>query len=142
MKTPRETLFSRHQAAAPKLDTLRRLVVDGLNNREAKEQSFPVSLVASWLGCSNKLWQELVWPSRRTWAGLAGVWFILLVINVAQHEPVPAGQAKSEPAMMSFFEQQRLMNELFADRLPVREVDRPRILSPKPRTEYAKMVAV
>jgi hypothetical protein len=44
--------------------------------------------------------------------------------------------------MMSFREQQRLMNELFADRLPAAEADRPRISAPKPRTEYSETAVV
>lgn len=139
MKTPREILLLRHQAASPKLDAIRRDVVGKLNNQGTKEQSFPACLVSSLLGCLNKLWQELFLPSRRTWAGLAGVWLVLLAINLAQHEPSPAGKVTSASAMMSFREQQRLMNELFADRsLPVAEADRPRTYSPKPRTEITE----
>jgi predicted DNA-binding protein YlxM (UPF0122 family) len=41
MKTPRDILFARHQAAAPKLDAIRREVVAELNNQETKEQSRP-----------------------------------------------------------------------------------------------------
>jgi hypothetical protein len=136
MKTPRDIIFARHQAASPKLDAIRRSVVDELNNQGTKEQSFPAFLVSLFLRCSNKLWQELILPSRRTWAGLAGVWLVLLVINLAQREPVTAGKTTSAPTMMSFREQQRLMNELFADRsLPVAELDRPKTFSPRPRTE-------
>jgi hypothetical protein len=140
MKTPRDILFAHHQAAAPKLDAIRREVVTKLNNQETKQQSRPVFLVASFLGCLNTLWRELVLPSRRTWAGLAGVWLVLLAINLVQHEPVPAGKTTTAPTMMSFREQQRLMNELFADRSPVAEADRPRIFSPRPRTETTEMM--
>ncbi len=33
MKTPRDILFARHQAAAPKLDAIRRSVLAGLNKK-------------------------------------------------------------------------------------------------------------
>ena len=135
MKTPRDILFVRHQAAAPKLDAIRAEVVRELNNQGTKEQSIPASLVTSFLGCSNKLWQELIWPSRRVWSGLATVWLLILTVNLAQREPSPAGKTSAAPAMMSVREQQRWMNELFADRSMPVEAEPPKIFSPKPRTE-------
>jgi len=50
MKTPREILFARHQATAPKLDALRREVVAGLNPHDAKAQSWSTTLAAWCLG--------------------------------------------------------------------------------------------
>jgi hypothetical protein len=138
MKTPRDILLARHQAAAPKLDAIRRSVVNELNNQGTKEQSFPASLVTSLLGGSNKLWRELIWPSRRVWSGLATVWVLLFLINVSQRDSSPRVMAKSAPtaeAMSTFRDQQKLLNELFADRsLPV-DAEPRRIFSPKPRTE-------
>ena len=136
MKTPRDILFARHQAATPKLDAIRAEVVRELNNKGTKEQSFPASLVASFLGCSNKLWQELFLPSRRLWSGLAAAWLLILAVNLAQREPSPACKmVASAPAMMSLREQQRWMNELFADRSMPVEAEPPKTFSPKPRTE-------
>jgi hypothetical protein len=37
MKTPRDILFARHQAAMPKLDAIRCEVVKELNNQATKE---------------------------------------------------------------------------------------------------------
>ncbi|MEI9866494.1 MAG: hypothetical protein WDN00_18455 [Limisphaerales bacterium] len=135
MKTPREILLARYQAAVPKLDAIRRDVLAGLNNKETKEQNRPASLIASFFGCPNKLWLELVWPCRRIWTGLATVWLLIFAINLAQHEPSPAGKMTTAPAMMSFREQQRWMNELFADRTPPVEAEPPKTFAPKPRTE-------
>ena len=143
MKTPREILFGRHQAAAPKLDAIRRSVVDELNNQETKEQSFPAVFVSSLLGCSNKFWQELIFPCRRTWTGLAAVWLLLFIVNFFQRETVSSvtGQpVRSQAVMMSWQVQQRWMNELLADRSSPPEADRPKILSPKPRTEKNEMM--
>ena len=53
MKTPRDILFASHQAAAPKLNAIRRAVVNELNHQGTKEQSFPDSFVSSLLGCLN-----------------------------------------------------------------------------------------
>ena len=143
MKTPREILFARHQSAAPKLDAIRRSVVDELNNQDAKTRSF-LSIVASLrLCCSNKIWQELVFPCRRIWTGLAAVWLLLFIANFSQREPVSSvtGQpVRSQAVMMSWQAQQRWMNELLADRSAPPEADRPRNGAPKPRTENNEMM--
>ena len=143
MKTPREILFARHQAAAPKLDAIRQEVVRELNNQATKEQSRPASFVAWFLGCSNKLWLELVWPCRRVWTGLAAVWVLIFIINVSQRDGSQTMIAKSAPTiemMTAFRDQQKMLNELLADRsLPV-EAERPRIFSPKPRTETMELL--
>ncbi len=134
MKTPRDILLARHQAVVPKLDAIRHAAVAAVCDRRKSH----ASVTSIW----QTLWQELILPSHRTWAGLAGVWLILLAINFAQHEPAPSGKATPAPTMMSFREQQRLMNELFADRLPVTEAEGPRSFSPKPRTEIVEMMTV
>src|SRR5450432_1401989 len=135
MKTPRDILFASHQNAAPKLDAIRREVVAGLNHQGTKAQSSAANLVSCCLGGSNKLWLELVWPCRRIWTGLGAAWLLILAVNAAQHEPSSAGKMTAAPAMMSFRDQQRWMNELFADRTPPVEAEPPKTFAPKPRTE-------
>lgn len=145
MKTPRDILFARHQAAAPKLAAIRRAVVSELNHQGTKEPSFPASFVSSLLGCSNKLWLELIWPSRRVWSGLATVWVLLLLINVSQRDnasSVTGQTVRSCGTVMSLQAQQRLMNELLADRSTSPDADRPRNFSPKPRTETSATATV
>jgi hypothetical protein len=142
MKTPRDILFARHQAAQPKLDAVRRAVVLELNNSETKKQSSENSFVTLFLRCSKAFWNELILPSRRTWAGLATVWVLLAVTNLAQRESVPAGEKISIPMRINFTEQQRLMNELFADRSLPMDTDRPKTFSPKPRTETFQTITV
>ena len=142
MKTPRDILFARHQAAAPKLDAIRREVVAELNNKVTKEQRWPASLVASLLCCSNKLWLELIWPCRRIWTGLATVWILLFVANVSMHDGSQTVIAKSSTTemIMTFRDQQKWLNELLADRSVPVDAGRPRIFSPKPRTESMKFL--
>jgi len=159
MKPPRDLLFARHQAALPKLDAIRhsavaavcgrRPLADHVHERRsqtaATTRNWAERLVSSLLGCSNKLWRELVWPCRRTWTGLAAVWVLLFLVNFSQRDNSRSNYEKSPlsvPMMMSFRDQQKTLNELFADRsLPV-ENDRPRIFSPKPRTERSEVVTV
>ncbi len=143
MKTPREILFSRHQAAAPKLEAIRQEVVQELNNQGTKEQSFLDSFVSFLLGCSNNLWLELFWPCRRIWTGLAAVWILLFIVNVSQRDGSQTMMAKSAPTaemMMTFRDQQKWLNELLADRSPPMDAERPRIFSPKPRTETTELL--
>jgi hypothetical protein len=140
MKTPRDLLLARHQAAMPKLDAIRHSVVAELNHPATREQSFLASLVAGLRGGSNQLWLELVLPCRRIWTGLAVVWILIFAVNFFQRNRTPAALAKSTPTaglMMTFRDQQKMLNELFADRTLPAEAERPRIFSPKPRTETA-----
>lgn len=141
MKTPRDILFTRHQAAQPKLDAIRDKQISLINHKDTKSQSWVLSLASLCRSGSSKLWQELVLPSRRTWAGLATVWALLAAINLAQRETAPVGKDISIPMRMSFVEQQRLMNELFADRSLPMDADRVRTFSPKPRTETFQTIA-
>jgi hypothetical protein len=144
MKTPREILLERHGSVQPKLDSIRRAVVGNLNNEGAKAQSWAAGFAALCLGFPNKLWRELVLPSRRVWTGLAAVWMVLFIVNVSQRDNVSSvtGQpVHSSPVMMSWQVQQRLMNEVLADRVAPPDVDRPRNVAPKPRTETDEMEA-
>jgi len=50
MKTPREILLARHGSAEPKLDAIRRAVVNELSNQDVKAQSWAAGLVALCLG--------------------------------------------------------------------------------------------
>ena len=135
MKKPRDILFARHVNAEPKLDAIRREMVAGLNHQDTKTPSLSFRLVSWCLGGFRKLWQELYFPSRRIWSGLATVWALILLVNFAEREPVPAGKISAAPVMISFREQQRWMNELFAERAPVADAEPPKTFSPKPRTE-------
>lgn len=144
MKTPRDLLFARHQATHPKLDAIRREVVAELNNEATKTPSLLSRFAPLRLCCSNKLWLELVWPCRRIWTGLAAIWVLLFIFNFSQRDVSQPVMAKSTSAAMTmtFRDQQNMLNELFADRSLPAEVVRPRIFSPKPRTEIAEMATV
>ena len=141
MKTPREILLERHQAAEPKLDAIRHRIVMELNNQATKEQRPPNFLVSLFLCCSKHFWCELVWPSRRIWAGLAAVWITLLAVNVSLRDRSPAGaMASASPEMiLSFQQQERLLAELMGpDELRAakpRAAEPPTSFVPQPRSE-------
>ena len=142
MKTPREIILAQHRAAEPKLDAIRRLAVAELNHQDTKAQSWMAVFVSWCLRGSNVFWSDLILPSRRTWAGLAAVWLLIVAVNVTERDHSSAGKFASAPTMMSLREQQRWMNELFADRTVATDAEPPKTFSPKPRTETVKVVAV
>jgi hypothetical protein len=82
MKTPREILLSRHQSADAKLDRMWRATLRrGLRDvTEATERVPPNGVV-------RMLWRELILPCRRIWAGLACVWVVIAVVNLAASDP-------------------------------------------------------
>ena len=146
MKTPRDILFTRHQAAQPKLDAARQSAVAAVYDRRTK-----VDVVPEWRSQAaatnifHTLWQELILPSRRIWTGLAAIWILLFILNVSQRDnlsSVTGKPVRSGGAMMNLQAQQRWMNELLADRSVPLDADRPRNFSPKPRTETAGTAAV
>ena len=82
--------------------------------------------------------REVFWPWRRVWAGLATVWVLLIVINLADRDSKPVGKVSTASPMVSFREEQKVLNELFADRMPVETAEPPKVFSPRPRTEKIK----
>ena len=100
MKTPREILFARHQAAAPKLDAIRREVVARIvprcNRREAVRKFTFAATVAMFNRDSGS---ELIWPCRRIWAGLAAVWILIFAFNFSQRDPAEMHGAKIPAAV-------------------------------------------
>ena len=60
-------------------------------------------------------WQQLIWPSRHIWTGLATVWILLLVANLSMQDHSPTALAKASPApeiIMTWRQQERLLTEL------------------------------
>jgi hypothetical protein len=144
MKTPHDILFARHQAVAPKLAAIRREVLNA-ELREGRRAAVPKFRVAATATLPILIWRELIFPCRRIWTGLATVWILLFIVNFSQRDGSQTTMVKSAPTpemMMTFRDQQKLLNELFADRsLPV-EAERPRIFLPKPRTETMRFETI
>lgn len=141
MKTPRDILFQRHQAAEPRLDAIRReLVAAAADVNRRKQPVREWRFAAAPANAVRLLFLELLWPSRRIWTGLAVVWFLLVLVNFSQRDPMNSVTGKSgRPVtlILSLQTQQRWMNELLADRQPPPETDRIRNPAPKPRTEIS-----
>ena len=62
------------------------------------------------------MWRELVWPSRRIWAGLACAWLLIIGMNVASTEPATRIASKATPPshdeMQALIEQRRMLAQL------------------------------
>ncbi|HMP82543.1 MAG TPA: hypothetical protein PKA41_07520 [Verrucomicrobiota bacterium] len=134
MKTPRETLLQRHQAAEPKLDQIREIIVADLSRRhDARQLSLPVAAAL-------KLWRELILPCRRTWAGLAALWFVIAVFNLThsqRSQPVAANSATQVTEMRDVFEEQRrALAELVGVSPVTQPAARPRRDELQPRSEF------
>jgi len=152
MKTPREILLNRHRAAESRLDAIRRVAVAAAGGvHPAAPASGRYAQTAWAAGVSlcvryaTAPWRELILPSRRVWTGLAAVWAVLILINTFQRDPAGSRHAHgvgSPTVMASWQVQQRWMNELLADRSAPPDADRPRNVTPRPRTEISKIVCV
>jgi hypothetical protein len=139
MKTPREILFQKHHDANAKLDQLRREVFSH-DLEQRTEMLSPGTTSISFLA---KLWLELIWPSRRIWAGLAAVWMVIAVLNFTSTDHDSPRLAKSETppmtpaAIAALHEQQRLFVELISS--PADAMERPRFV-PRPRSERREII--
>jgi hypothetical protein len=125
MKTPREVLLSRHRNVEPKLERM----WSGIAARPAVA---PYQIPAV-------LWRELIWPSRRIWAGLACAWVVIIALNLASSEPAPPVASKPEPPsrekMRTLIEQRRMLAQLLG---PLPEPAETRKSGPPgPRSERA-----
>jgi hypothetical protein len=139
MKTPREILFARHQAAAPKLDAIRQSAVAAVCDRrfemddadERRSQTAATRILETF-------WRELIWPSRQIWTGLAAVWILILIFNFSQRDPAGMMARKSPPLspemILTFRQQERLLAELIGPNEP-QAVAPPKPFLPQPRSE-------
>ena len=146
MKTPREILFQWHETTTPKLDTIRREVVEvaadvNRRNQPVRELTFTATLA----NAIRLSFRELVWPCRRTWAALAAVWVALFIFNVSQRDKAELAARKLPPpspeAIMAWRQQERLLAELIGPSAPG-DAEQRKTFLPKPRTEIAEAVAV
>ncbi len=139
MKTPREILLEQHRSTTPKLDAIRRealKVAADVNRR--KQPVRELTFAAALANAIRLSFLELVWPCRRIWSGLATAWVLIFIVNFSQRDNVSSVTGKtvrSGEMNMSLQARQRWENEVFSDRSPPSDADRPRNFAPKPRTE-------
>ena len=113
MKTPRELILERHQAAEAKLETIRAEDLAKYARASAAQPSVRVQPSFSLAAAARQFWQESIWPWRRIWLGMATVWLVLLTLNLATNERPKMARHKTPPPspelMAALREQRRLM---------------------------------
>jgi hypothetical protein len=132
MKTPREILFARHEAAEPKLDAIRRRVLTPAEENQCQKKSALSRIIES---C-----QEFFRVPRIAWVGFAAAWLVIIALNIASSDAprmnvtVASAPTKRSPEMLQALrEQKRLFAELVGS-LSSPEAEAPRFL-PRPRSE-------
>jgi hypothetical protein len=80
-------------------------------------------------------WRELFWPCPQAWAGLAAVWLVVLLFNLASRDPVRVANASKPAPKPEFFvalrEHRRQLAELIGTPFPV---EAPKPFEPRPRS--------
>jgi anti-sigma factor RsiW len=106
---------------------------------EPARQLTPTAAMREW-------WQDVVWPCRRVWAGLAVVWLLILAGNLSLRDSSQIRMVKFPPSaqemVMALKERQSVLAELLADHSGPREADRPKFFLPKPRTERVRIFTI
>src|SRR5512137_2015233 len=115
MKTPREVILQRHQAAEAKLKTIR---AEDLT-AEASGQPQPTLDFSAIVG---QLWQDMFWPWRRVWAGVAVAWLVILGMALAGGGTPESRLARTpspDPQVLAALrEQERLLAQMLGQAAP------------------------
>jgi hypothetical protein len=141
MKTPREILLKRHEPVETKLDALRKHVlaeqagaITAVGGRESRP-SLSVSFVVM------KLWQELIWPCRQLWLGMAAVWLVIAALNMSPDKTLTVANtgttAPNAETLMALREQRRLLVQLLEPVTP--SIALPSAVPP-PRSEQRQTI--
>ena len=139
MKTPREILLARHQAAEPKLNALRARALAALSPHASQ----PQPSAWRWLAAG----REFFHVPRVAWAGLAAAWLVIITLNVASRDtaaPTVAAPQQmvrnSKDTMRELRDQKRLFAELVGS-LKDMDAEVPRFL-PRPRSELNPQIII
>ncbi len=136
MKTLREVLYEKHQAAEPGLDALRQRVIAGLAPGGAKRGA---GEWAAGVAALEAGWRQRLWSLRWHLAGMSAAWVLALALNL---DPAPASARRAahrdapsaEQALAALRENHRQIREMVA--APGAEpVPAPTELAPSPRSE-------
>ena len=131
MKTPRELILERHQAAEAKLKALRAedLAACARGAAEPSPARPPAPAPAGF-------WREAFWPWRRTWTAMAVIWVVILALTLASGEPPRVASARAprpDPETLAILdEQKQLLAQLLGAGAPP---PASRLRAPSPRSE-------
>ena len=143
MKTLREALFEKHQAAEPKLDAIREQVIADLTpDRNPDTQVRSAQRAGAGPSGAFGLqagWRQFVWSLRWHLAGLSAAWLVALVLNIDNTPDLAQGvtrQDSSSPRqlLVALRENQRQLRALIAAPTP-EPAPEPSELTPSPRSQ-------
>ena len=135
MKTPREILFARHRSVEPKLDEIRESAVAAVCDRRTSKQTSPA--VADRRYNAIAFLRELLSFKPQTWAGLAAVWAVVLVLKFSTHDGshVVARKTSMSPEAIAQVRQQKLFFFELAGLHEARDATPPKLLFLRPRSD-------
>lgn len=143
MKTPREILFERHQAAEPKLDAIRQMILDRRRRREEADSrgGSPVRLLKS-----AATLRELLLSVRWHLAGMSAAWLVAALLNVDHSSASATPTARQHTAsprqiLTALRENRRQLLELIGSSI-TEPVPAPRTLVPQRRGELQSATAM
>jgi hypothetical protein len=149
MKTPRDLILERVRSAESRLAEIRGADLAALSVAGASGKTDAPGVLSGLLFklqfAIRQLWRESVWPWRRVWMGMAGLWFLILAVNVGTREiQLAGGHSYARPGTefrAALQEQNRLMAQLLdpvifsAVMIPaLAPAERPKV--PGPRSEW------
>ena len=135
MKTPREILLKHHREAEPKLDEVRNKALAAVAASSRAETSKAGDVYVLIRGALKKSWMELIWSSRRAWAGMCVLWLVVGAANLEMKNSVrgvsPSHSAPIREFAQGLEEQRRLLSELLEtpktrSAVPPHDITRPR----------------
>jgi hypothetical protein len=147
MKTPREILLARHQAATPKLDAVRQRALTALPSASGAGISTAAATRSARLSHYLEAAREFLLRPRLAWSALVVAWLVIITLNFATPETSAPGSAlatATPPAtpetLQALREQKRLLfTELGVGTLPP-DAETPRFI-PRPRSERQPLTA-
>jgi len=127
MKTPRELLLKRHEAALPQLDALRA--------RAGGFQPPPVVPVSAAVGdwkspAPVTLWERLLGPNPLAWAGLAAVWLVLFAVNRSGTEPASSASVANRTSEPKQADVAEIVRERRREMAELLNLDEPKVALP------------
>jgi hypothetical protein len=94
----------------------------------------------SWLSTLNHQLSTLLWPCPQAWAGLAAAWLVIVVVNLAggdeSSRTVARQSAPPPPQLIETVREQRRELARLIEPSMASDADRPKSLSPRPRSSW------
>jgi hypothetical protein len=125
MKTPRDILLEHHRAAAPKLDAIRRDVLNA-GGEQAPQDSWSL--------------HGFLWSLRWHLAGMSAIWLVIIFLNMDPGQGprmtaavLPVKRASPQVVLLSLRENRRQIAELIGN--PTTDADKQKDFLPKPQSE-------